>query len=269
MISRCITGGVAMLMYLLAALPVHADATLVIQGSDGLRSMIQIKDGRGKMSTAGSEDYVIYDSGAGIITYVEPQQRRYTQVSREQLEADVETARGLSEGVASYMEGMLASLPPAQRNMIRQRMGTVLSPPAAGPAPKGDTRTVARGMHSIAGLPCKASGILKNGRPAAEVCMLTSANGRLSQQDFATLEAMVVFSRGLASSAGSLLGDLGEPFEFLALDVDGVPVAVRDLEHGKSYRVTAVSDAALSVALFNGYSRFERRDMPSLSLLRE
>lgn len=267
MISRCISGAFAVFLLIPASLPVHADATLVIQGSDGLKSMIQLKDGKGRMSAAGMEDYVIYDAGAGTITYVEPRQRRYTPISRAELEAKVQTARGLQEGVATYMEGMLASLPPAQRRMIRQRMGTALGAPAAGSATEGDIRTVTRGVHNIAGMPCRASGILKNGRPAAEVCMLTAPGGKLSQQDFATLEAMVVFSRGLASSAGSLLGDLAAQLEFLALDVDGVPVAMHDLEHGKSYRVTSVSDAALSEALFSGYSHFEKRAMPDLSLL--
>jgi hypothetical protein len=119
-------------------------------------------------------------------------------------------------------------------------------------------------VHTVAGLHCKASGILKNGRPAAEVCMATTANGKLSKQDFATLEAIVMFSRDLASSAGNMLGDLADQLVLLAPDIDGVPVAVRDLEHGKSYRVTAVSDATLPATLFNGYTRFEKREMPDL-----
>ena len=264
MISRCIISSIAMTAIMLATLPVHADATLVVQGSDGLESMIQVRNGKGKMSAAGVDEYIIYDTGAGTITYVEPQQQRYTQMSEDTLEANAQAAANLQKTVAPYMADMLAGLSPAQRRMIEQRMGKVLSPPAAGHNAEASVRTVARGRHTVAGLHCKASGIVKNGRPAAEVCMVTTASGKLSKQDFATLEAMVIFSRGIASGARGLLGDLAEQLEFLAMDVDGVPVAVRDLEHGKRYQVTAVSDTALSDALFNGYGQFEKRKMPSL-----
>jgi len=264
MVSSRIIGRVAMAAILLAIPPVHADTTLVVQGSDGLKSMIQVKNGKGKMSAAGVDEYIIFDAGAGTIAYVEPQQQRYMLASEAMLAANVQSARDIQNTVAPYMANMLASLSPEQRSLIRERMGPVLGPPAAGRAAAADIRAVARGTHTVAGLRCKASGIVKNGRPAAEVCMATAASGRLSKRDFATLETMVTFSRGIASSASGMLGDLAEQLEFLATDIDGVPIAVHDLEHGKSYQVTTVSDSALPDALFNGYGQFERREMPGL-----
>lgn len=249
---------------ILSSLPAHADATLVVQGSDGLQSMIQLRNGKGKMSATGMDEYVIYDAGAGTVTYVEPQQRRYTQVNEAVLEANVQTAASLQQAAEPYMARMLAGMSPAQRRMIEQRMGSALGPPAAGRKPATGIRTVARGSHTIAGLRCKASGIVKNGRPAVEVCMATAASGKLSRQDFATLESIVAFSRGMAASAKDMLGDLAGQLEFLATNIDGIPVAVRDLENDKRYQVTAVYDSALSDALFNGYGHFERREMPTL-----
>ncbi|MDH3899436.1 MAG: hypothetical protein OEU51_00150 [Gammaproteobacteria bacterium] len=264
MVSRCIVSAIATAAIMLANLPVHADSTLVVQDSDGLKSTIQVKNGKGKMSTTGMDEYIIYDTGARTLTYVEPQQQRYTQMSEDRLEANVQAAANLQKTVAPYMADMLASLSPAQRRMVEQRMGKALSPPAAGHNAKADIKTVARGNHSIAGLHCKASGIVKNGRPAAEVCMVTAPGGKLSKQDFATLEAIVTFSRGMASSASGMLGDLAGQLEFLATDIDGVPIAVRDLERGKRYQVTAVSNTALSDALFSGYGQFEKQEMPGL-----
>ena len=72
---------------MLSPLPAHADATLVVQGSDGLQSTIQLRNGRGKMSASGMDAYIIYDAGAGTVTYVEPQERRYTQISEDALAA--------------------------------------------------------------------------------------------------------------------------------------------------------------------------------------
>jgi hypothetical protein len=265
MVSRCIISGVASVAILLAAQPVGADATLLVQGSDGLKSTIQLRGGKGKMSAAGIDEYVVYDNGSGTITYVEPAQRQYTQVTEAELQSGLQTAASIKQSVAPYMADMLAGLPPAQRRMIEQRMGAFPGAPAAGRKPEADQiKTVARGSHIIAGLPCKASGIVKNGRPSAEVCMATAPGGKLSRQDFETLQAMVAFSRNMASSAGGMLGDQVKQLDFLVTDIDGVPVAVRDLESGKRYEVTAVSNAALADGIFNGYGEFQQKELPGL-----
>lgn len=265
MVSRRIISSIAAIVILLAAQAAGADATLIVQGSDGLKSMIQLRGGKGKMSAAGTEEYVVYDAGTGTIAYVDPAQRQYTQMTATELQSGLETAAGIRETVAPYMADMLAGLPPEQRRMIEQRMGAFPGAPAAGSKSQADqVKIVARGSHMIAGLQCKASGILKNGRPAAEVCMATAPSGKLSRQDFETLQAMVAFSRSLAGSAGSMLGDQAKLFDFMITDIDGVPVAVRDLESGKRYEVTAVSDATLSDGLFNGYGGFQRQELPGI-----
>ena len=94
--------------------------------------------------------------------------------------------------------------------------------------------------------------------------MATAASGQLSSRDFATLEALVTLSRSMAGSASGLLGGMAAQFELMAIELDGVPVAVRDLENNKRYQVTAVSNATLSDALFNGYGGFKKQAMPSL-----
>jgi len=265
MVSRCITGGLLALSIMLAAVPVHADTTLKVQGSDGLKSTIQIRNGKGRIGSEGMGEYLLYDSGTGTITYVEPLAQQYTQLTAAELEAMVQTAAGIKQSVAPYMANLLAGLPAEQRRMIEQRMGVIPGAPAAGkPVKSAAIRTVDRGRHTIAGLRCQASGILKHGRPTAEVCMATAASGQLSSRDFATLEALVKLSRSMAGSASGLLGGMAAQVELLAIDLDGVPVAVRDLENGNRYQVTAVSNAALSDALFNGYGGFQKQAMPSL-----
>jgi hypothetical protein len=217
------------------------------------------------MSSEGRGEYLLFDSGTGTITFVEPNQQQYTQLTAAELEAMVKTAANVRQSMAPYMENLLAGLPAEQRNMIEQRMGGIPGAPAAGrPVKPADISTVDRGRHSIAGLRCQASGILKNGRPAAEVCMATGASGKLSNQDFATLEALVMLSRNLAGNASGLLGGMAEQFELLAVELDGVPVAMRDIEHGKRYQVTTVSNSVLSDALFNGYGKFQKQTMPDL-----
>lgn len=265
MVSRGIMWGVGALSAMLAVMPAQADTALVVQGSDGLKSTIQVRNGKGRMSSYGSSEYLLYDSRNGTVTYVQPEQRQYIQLTAAELEDTVQTAANIKQTVAPYMADMLAGLPAAQRKMIEQRMGSIPGAPAAGkPVKPDDIRTVDRGRHTIAGLQCRASGIVKNGRPAAEVCMATAASGKLSNRDFATLEALVALSRNMAGTASSLLGGMAEQFGLLAAELEGVPVAVRDIEHGKRYQVTAVSNAALSDALFSGYGGFQKQSLAGL-----
>ena len=123
MIPRCITGFITTAAIILSPLPVHADATLVVQGSDGLQSTIQLRNGKGKMSASGMDEYVIYDAGAGTVTYVEPQERRYTQISEAVLAASVQAAANLQQAAEPYLARMLAGMTQEQRRMIKQRMG--------------------------------------------------------------------------------------------------------------------------------------------------
>jgi len=265
MVSKCIISGITTIAILLAAPPAGADATLYVQGSDGLKSTIQLRGGKGRMSAAGMDEYVVYDAGTGTITYVEPGQRQYMQVTGAELQSGLQTAAGIRQTVAPYMADMLAGLPPAQRRMIEQRMGALPGAPAAGHAPATPSiEAVSRGSYIIAGLQCQASSIMKNGHPSAEVCMATSPGGQLSQQDFETLQAMVALSRSMAGSAAGMLGDQAKQFDFLATELDGVPLAVRDLDNGKRYQVTAVSNTVLSDGLFNGYGGFRQRELPGL-----
>jgi hypothetical protein len=265
MVTRGIISTIAALAALLAGMPASADATLIVQGSDGMKSSIQVREGRGRISSPGIPGYLVFDAGSRSITYVEPDQRRYTQATAAELQSGIQAAENIRESVAPYMAGLLGGLSAEQRSMIEQRMGAIPGAPAAGHnAAAAGLKTIDRGTYTIAGLRCQASGILKSDRPAAEVCMATGPSGKLSGQDYATLAEMVAVSRSLAVGARGMLGDLADQLEFLALDIEGVPVAVRDLEHGKRYQVTTVSNAILSDALFNSYGQFQRQDMAGL-----
>jgi hypothetical protein len=265
MASKGFICGIAVALAAFAVMPAHADATLEIQGSDGLNTSIQIRNGKGRISSNGRGDYLLYDSGTKIITYVEPGYQQYTQMTVADIESAVQAATSIKETVAPYMNDILAGLPAEQRNMVEQRMGSILGAPAAGkPVKPVDISIVDQGKQTVAGLQCQASSLVKNGKTVAEICMATAASGKLSSQDFSTLKTLVTLSRSMAGHANSMLGGMGEQAELLAVELDGIPVNVKDLEHGKFYHVTTVSDAALSDALFNGYGKFKKQGMQHL-----
>ena len=85
-----------------------------------------------------------------------------------------------------------------------------------------------------------------------------------SAQDYATLAEMLAVSRTLAAGARGMLGEVAGQLELLVPGIDGVPLAVRDLEHGRRYQVTAVSNTALPDTLFNSYSAFQRQELAAL-----
>ena len=256
---------IIMALPLITVVPALADTTLGIQGSNQLNTTIQIKNGKGRISSSGRKDYLLYDSDTKIITYVEPGYKQYTQLTVADIEAAVQAATSIKETVAPYMDDILAGLSVEQRNMVEQRMGSMLGAPAAGKSVKpANIRIVDQGKQTVAGLQCRASSLVRNGRTVTEICMVTSASGKLSSQDFATLETLVTLSRSMAGHANGMLGGMGEQAELLAVGLKGIPVNVKDLEHGKYYQVTRVSDAVLPDVLFNDYGEFKQQGMQNL-----
>ena len=257
--------GITVALAMLGTMPAHADTTMAIQGSDGLNTSIQIRNGKGRIGSIGREDYLLYDSGTGVLTYVEPANQQYTQMTAAELEAAVQAAASVKETVAPYLDSILAGLPAEQRNMVEQRMGSILGAPAAGkPVTPVDIRIVDQGKQTVAGLQCQASSLLKNGQAVAEVCMATAASGKLSAQDFATLETLVRLSRSMAGHYNGMSESMGAPAELLAVELEGIPVNVKDVENGKYYHVTSVTDAALSDLLFDDYRKFQKQGVQSL-----
>lgn len=250
---------------MLAALPASADATLVLGGLDNPESTIYIRGDKGRMSSAGRTEYLLYDRANEIIVFVEPATEQYTQMTVAELEAMVQKAAVVKETVAPFMADLLAGLPDEQRAAIEQQIGGMPGSPASGvPAGSAKIRTVSRGKRVFSGVACEASEILKNDRPFMQVCMATSAHGPLSAADFSMLESLMDISRRVAGTAGSLIGDLNQPLELLAADLKGVPLSVHDMENGTRYQLTSISDAELSDALFLNYGKLKRKDMPVL-----
>lgn len=265
MVPKSIFFSIAVAFSLLAVTPVQADATLGIQGSDGLDTSIQIRNGKGRIGSVGRKDYLLYDSNAGIITYVEPGYQRYTQLTVAELDAAVQAAASVKDTVTPYVEGMLSGLPEDQRKAVEHQMGAILAPPAAGkPLQPVNIRTVDQGKQTVAGLQCQASSLMKGEATVAEVCMATAASGKLTPGDFATLETLVKVSRSMAGNANSILGGVGDQADLLSVELEGVPVSMRDIVSGKYFQVTGVSDEALPDVLFDNYDGYQRQGIQDL-----
>jgi len=264
MVSGSTICGIAAALSMLAVMPVQADTTLKIQGSDELNTSIQIRNGKGRIGADGRGDYLLYDSGTKTITYVEPEAQQYTQLTTAELDAMALAAANVKEAVTPYVTGMLAGLPEEQRKEIEQRLGAMLATPAPAESKLVEIKIVSEGEQTIAGLQCQASSLLKNGAAVVKVCMATAGSGKLSARDFVTLETLVTLSRSMADSVNGLMGGAGSQVDLLTVELEGVPIAVQDLGNGKQYRVTSVSDNALPDVLFNDYGKFQKQGVQHL-----
>ena len=242
---------------LLLACPVMADTTIRLGGSDDAsRTVIQVKDHMARMAQAGQPGHVLFDRTRHVAIYVDPVKQEYREIDQQQLDKYAEIITMLRQQM-ERLSAQMQNLPAAQRAFIEQQMGI----PAGGLPDLEVLTTEARGVHDVAGFRCQLQVLFKNQQPIGEVCLATAADAGMSENDFATLMAMMNFMRELASTTQKLVGELGENSRLLLSGLQGVPVAMRDYHNRKEYRVTEVSSKAIAAEVFNSYLSYNKQDL--------
>ena len=234
-----------------------ADTTIRLGGSDEVsRTVIQVKDHMARMAQAGQPGHVLFDRTRNVAIYVDPVQQEYREIDQQQLDRYAEVIAMLRQQM-EQLSAQMQNLPAAQRAFIEQQMGI----PAGGLPDLEVLSTEARGIHDVAGFRCQLQVLFKDQQPIGEVCLATAADAGMSASDFATLMAMMNFMRELASTTQKLVGELGENSRLLLSGLQGVPVAMRDYQNRKEYRVTEVSNKAIAAEVFNSYLAYKKQDL--------
>ena len=242
---------------MLLASPVMADTTIRLGGSDDAsRTVIQVKDHMARMAQAGQPGHVLFDRARHVAIYVDPVKQEYREIDQQQLDKYAEIITLLRQQM-ELLSAQMQNLPAAQRAFIEQQMGI----PAGGLPDLEVLTTEARGTHDVAGFKCQLQVLYKNQQPIGEVCLATAADAGMSENDFATLMAMMNFMRELASTTQKLVGELGENSRLLLSGLQGVPVAMRDYQNQKEYRVTEVSSKTIGAEVFNSYLTYNKQDL--------
>ena len=242
---------------MLLAFPVMADTTIRLGGSDDAsRTVIQVKDHMARMAQAGQPGHVLFDRARHVAIYVDPAKQEYREIDQQQLDKYAEIITMLRQQM-ELLSAQMQNLPAAQRAFIEQQMGI----PAGGLPDLEVLTTEARGTHDVAGFKCQLQVLYKNQQPIGEVCLATAADAGMSENDFATLMAMMNFMRELASTTQKLVGELGENSRLLLSGLQGVPVAMRDYQNQKEYRVTEVSSKTIGAEVFNSYLTYNKQDL--------
>ena len=244
-----------------------ADATFKIKGNDGQDSILQVKNGIGKMTTPGDTDYIVFNSKTRLAVHADPQRGSYMEMSEADINAQMDQAKAMREQMApqiKMMKEQMAGLDPATRKMLEQRMGGMAGM-MDGDAEKemSKPKFEAQGNKTIAGLKCQQNKVTVNGKHIADVCVMKSASGKVSKEDFATLKATLDFIQGMAKKASSMMG-AEDKAAMAAMDLDGFPVSINDKQGGDSYVVESVSDEKLSENIFTEYKKLQKKDMPRL-----
>jgi hypothetical protein len=234
-----------------------ADTTIRLGGSDDAsKTVIQVKDHMARMTQAGQAGHVLFDRTRHVAIYVDPVKQEYREIDQQQLDKYAEIITLLRQQM-ELLSAQMQNLPAAQRAFIEQQMGI----PAGGLPDLEVLSTEARGFHDVAGFRCQSQVLFKDQQPIGEVCLATAADAGMSGSDFATLMAMMSFMRELASTTQKLVGQLGENSRLLLSGLQGVPVAMKDYQNQKEYRVTEVSSKAIVAEVFNSYLNYKKQDL--------
>lgn len=248
--------------------PSMADVTVKVKGKNGQNSVIQIKGNIGRMTTPGGKDYLVFNTATGVAVHADPGRGSYMEMDEAQINRQMDQATALRKQMApqiKMMKEQMAKMDPATRKMLEERMGGMkglLNGAGTSPQSLPKPELVKQGSKKVAGLSCEANKVMAGGKHVADVCLMKSANGKISKQDYATLEATMKFFRNMAKKASGMMGS-GDSQRALALaKMDGVPVSIDDKQGGDSYVVDAVSDEKLPDTLFTEYKKLKKRNMP-------
>ena len=267
MTIRMLKAVVCLFPVALLAPAVQADATLTMEDVGGkMDSVIEVKGHMMRMSTPGESDYLLYDAQRDMAIHVSSGDREYMEIDRATLEKMADSVAKVQKEMAPQMEMMreqLKNLPPEQRAMIEQQMGGRVDLGAMEAKPAAKVTTVKRGSDKIAGFKCQRYDVMNDKQPVADVCVATDADAGMSKADFATVSAAMKFMRDMAERAQKLAVGMGGPQMSIG-DVDGVPVAMKDLKNGREFRLVKVADDTLDDARFNAYRSLSKREMPTM-----
>ncbi len=244
-----------------------ADITVKANDKGSQAFVIQVKGNYGKMITSGDDDYLVYNTATGVAAHVDPSRGTYMEMDKEQINKQIDQAAAMRKQMAPQIKMMKENLDPAMLKMLEERMGVGMSgmmdgadgPAKALPKPK----LIKQGNKKIAGLECEDNKVLADGKHIADVCLMKSASGKISKQDFATLEAIMKFFREMAGKMNGMM-DSGDSQRALAVaNMGGVPISIEDKQGGDSYQVESVSDEKLPDNIFTDYKKLKKTQMPS------
>ncbi len=230
-------------------------------GSSRPGQKLYVQDGAARIeqpSEGPDAEYMIFKDD--VLYVVEPGKKSYVALDRETIEA----VGGVVDDAMSRMREELGKLPPEQRAMVEQMMGskagTMLG---SGNAPRPITASDTGRSDEAAGRQCRIWELARDGEVFQELCVVDLSEVPGDED----IRALARRMNSVMQELSETLSKLGvNPRDFEAMrDIDGYPVRVREVLNGEpAAKQTVLTDwreAILPAALFAIPEGYERRDL--------
>lgn len=186
--------------------------------------------------------------------FVIDHKKRSVMTVNEQL---ITTMGKTAEAAQPLLQGLskqLARMDPKQRAKWQQMLGNSVSLDkisVAAKPPKTATLIDTGKNSSATGVNCKQFNVLADNVPSAELCLASQNNLQLSDNDYATLIALLNFSNKIVDSSHGLAGQFGVNIPSISLqNIAGIPIEIHDLtKNGNgSIALERISNTPISAA---------------------
>lgn len=228
---------------LLTPAAASADTKAVYQSTDGGDTLIfSIK---GPMVRWEASDfkkdgrYVLYDSTRKTMILVDDKQQRVTEMDPETMRQQRAAMQAQMAPMLEQLKKRMQNMSPEQRQMIQQRMGSLMQ---ASPAAKATFTTKALGSARVHGIPCERMSVLRNGKAMHEFCVASRTDAGMPRADYNTMLKMFDTMRNMATAVTSSSMVIPESLK-------GLPIEMKD-GSGKTQTLKSLSTASLPSAAF-------------------
>ncbi|MDJ0656346.1 MAG: DUF4412 domain-containing protein [Xanthomonadales bacterium] len=259
---RTCTRAVGHILLLASAMAVaavaSADTTISFTGDDNGNGMMEVSNGKVRMSSPGEQGYMLFEAGANQFIAVNEKDSNYLVFDQ----AQVEKIARMQEQLQQQMEQQLAGMPPGQREQMRQMMSRMMPKMPGGEA---KPRRYQRGGTSKVGrYSCEVLEVYVGDRKASEQCVVGRDDLDIPDDDFETIRAMQSFMVDLANSFAMMsdqIMDYGEPGR------DEIPV--RYVHYNKILgevvgELEQISHDAIPPERFEIPAGFEQQQLPEM-----
>ena len=188
-------------------------ADFASQGGGASDALSRIELSGNHLRTDAGNVSMLFDAGSGKMIVLMHDQKQYMDMAKV-----META-GAAMAAAS---SALANLPPAQRAMIEQQMGSKI--PGMGGAPISVSMTPTGASEQVAGHACKVYKTSVSGRHVSDSCLAKAGDIGISAADQATMRR--AFDKLKAMTAKATAGMIQSPLS--GMPTDKFPVRITE-----------------------------------------
>ncbi len=222
----------------------------------GGRLRINNVDGRG--------GDILFERASDSVTVVDNAKRSYFVIDQEQLGRVATQAQSVMNVIQEQLAKQMENLSPEQQAHLKDMMGGFGG--AAEPAAISATYAATSRTGEFAGHACRVWQVVRDQRPLSEVCVAARDALGIDTDDRDTLLAVQRFAEGMLEQLGSLLGAAGGLPRLGGGSIDGLAIAVADLQTGSRAMLTGVSRAEVPEDYFSVPPDYTRQTMPMLGL---